>query len=248
MEASKSDHIFLLLLTVNALRNMGINHIDLDVLYLPYARQDRVCASGEACSLVVICDLLKRLEVNTLRLWDLHNKKRSFELLQGANASHVSAADIFERYKILANFDLNNLVLCAPDQGAANRVNEITNLLNLPSPIYLDKKRDAENGKITKLDFDKSNRPIEGTDVMIVDDICDGGSTFIQAAEVLKKQGTRRLYLYVTHGIFSKGLDELLHYYEQIICHHTLNNQLSNHPNLTVLKDYLYATEPAICN
>lgn len=40
------SHVMLLALTVNALQNMGVYDIDLDVLYLPYARQDRVCSQG----------------------------------------------------------------------------------------------------------------------------------------------------------------------------------------------------------
>ena len=44
-------------------------------------------------------------------------------------------------------------------------------------------------------------------DCVIVDDICDGGRTFIEIAKVLKQKGAGKIKLYVTHGIFSKGLD-----------------------------------------
>jgi len=42
-----SDDIMLIMLVVNALKQQGITDIDLDLLYLPYARQDRVCSKGE---------------------------------------------------------------------------------------------------------------------------------------------------------------------------------------------------------
>jgi ribose-phosphate pyrophosphokinase len=44
-------------------------------------------------------------------------------------------------------------------------------------------------------------------DFLIVDDICDGGRTFIELAKVLRPWTTGKIYLYVTHGIFSNGLD-----------------------------------------
>lgn len=46
--------------------------------------------------------------------------------------------------------------------------------------------------------------------VMILDDICDGGRTFIEAVKHLREAGAKRVELYVTHGIFSKGVENLL--------------------------------------
>jgi ribose-phosphate pyrophosphokinase len=45
--------------------------------------------------------------------------------------------------------------------------------------------------------------------VIIVDDICDGGRTFIELAKVLKSNKVKNITLFVTHGIFSKGVDAL---------------------------------------
>lgn len=44
---------------------------------------------------------------------------------------------------------------------------------------------------------------------LIVDDICDGGGTFIGLAEELKRKNAGKIYLAVSHGIFSKGIDKL---------------------------------------
>ncbi|HCW17254.1 MAG TPA: phosphoribosylpyrophosphate synthetase, partial [Achromobacter sp.] len=45
--------------------------------------------------------------------------------------------------------------------------------------------------------------------VLVVDDICDGGRTFLELASALRDTTRQPVYLYVTHGIFSKGLGEL---------------------------------------
>jgi len=47
---------------------------------------------------------------------------------------------------------------------------------------------------------------LEGRTAIITDDICDGGYTFIKVAEQLKAKGASKVILFVTHGIFSKGL------------------------------------------
>ena len=46
---------------------------------------------------------------------------------------------------------------------------------------------------------------VTGKSVLIADDICDGGRTFIELAKVLKERGAAHIHLHVTHGIFSKG-------------------------------------------
>lgn len=236
-----ASELTLLLLTVSALKHMGINDIDLDILYLPYARQDRVCSIGEAHSLEVICNVLTNLDVKVIRLWDVHNEEKTLELLNSHNVIHISASDIFDRYKILDDFDLSNLILCAPDDGAFERVSDVANQHTQTTPVVMAKVRDPETGKITGMKWGQYNRTVEGWNVLIIDDICDGGATFLQAAQILKEQGAVNLYLYVTHGIFSKGLDLLQQYFKHIYCHHVLHDdKFKSTDRLTILKEFPY--------
>jgi ribose-phosphate pyrophosphokinase len=52
---------------------------------------------------------------------------------------------------------------------------------------------------------------------VIIDDICDGGRTFVELAKAIKDgRPTAKIYLVVTHGIFSAGYDQLGEYFEKI--------------------------------
>jgi ribose-phosphate pyrophosphokinase len=240
--------IMLLMLTVNALQEAGIHDIDLDILYLPYARQDRVCVPGESFSLKVMCQMLNMLDVSTIRLWDVHNNEVSARLLNSAYVWHWEAFDIFARYNILNAHDLSNLVLCAPDKGAIDRVKKIVDHFDLQDSVTLQKHRDPNTGHISEIYFSELTRSVAGYDVMIVDDICDGGATFLMAAETLKSYGAKNLYLYVTHGIFSKGLNELSKHFEHIYCHHVLDEVGFKDDNrLTILRRFLNVSQPAVC-
>ena len=46
-----------------------------------------------------------------------------------------------------------------------------------------------------------------GKKVLIVDDICDRGGTFIGLTKILKQMGCSSVGLYTTHGIYSGGVD-----------------------------------------
>ena len=74
------------------------------------------------------------------------------------------------------------------------------------------------------------------TDFIIIDDICDGGATFINIAVKIKEYFDNqdyngyqpKIYLIVTHGIFSKGVSELSNYFDGIYCTNSYKNFVDN--------------------
>jgi len=238
-----ASDITFLSLVINALKNMGICDIDLDILYLPYARQDRVCSPGQANSLEVICRLLDSMELTTIRIWDVHNMPKTMNLFTETHVCFISAKDIFARFKILDEFDNNETILCAPDNGACWRVSDIAEHFDFYTPIMMSKGRHPETGFIEGMKWNPQNRSVEGWSVLIIDDICDGGATFNAAAQIIREQGATNLYLYITHGIFSKGLDLLQENFKHIICHHVLHDDhYQSTDRLTILREFKHVS------
>jgi len=205
-----SNDLMDLLLTVNALRHQHGDDfkINLELPYLPYARQDRVCAPGQAFSLEVMADLLKSLKLASLRVWDCHSSVG----IDLTGATNVEPADIIEKSEKLLKIMQNpNSVLICPDKGAVPRCTKIKEQLNLKEMVLCEKNRDPVTGKINRTDVIVSD--LTGKTAVITDDICDGGFTFVKIAEQLKEKNADKIILFVTHGIFSKGLtvfDDLL--------------------------------------
>ncbi len=199
-----TDDIFDLLLARNALNEaFGSVPMNIEIPYLPYARQDRVCAPGQAFSLEVLAEILGPINApNRLAVWDCHSSVG----LNLTGATNVSASNI-----VLAHPNLSALirggdtVLVCPDKGARARCENMAKALgNLPL-IYCEKVRDPVSGKILRTEVSADS--LAGKTAVITDDICDGGMTFIKIAEQLKAKGAKRVVLFVTHGIFAKGLD-----------------------------------------
>jgi ribose-phosphate pyrophosphokinase len=192
-----------LLLVVNALRyQFGDNvNINLTLPYLPYARQDRVCATGQAFSLEVFSGLLKSLRLNNITVWDCHSQVG----LDLTGAINVSPENIIKASESLVKIlTAPDSVLVCPDQGAQARCTAIKNTLAVQEMVQCFKKRDPATGKILNTEVEADT--LEGKTAIITDDICDGGFTFIKIAEQLKEKGAKKVILFVTHGIFSKGL------------------------------------------
>ena len=97
----------------------------------------------------------------------------------------------------------------SPDAGAEKKVRKILKAIDYKGRPALCSKYRVEGGKIE--DVEISVRDFEGQDVFIFDDICEGGATYIGLAEEIQKRNAGKIYLVVSHGIFSAGFDRLKH-------------------------------------
>ncbi|MGI4810911.1 MAG: ribose-phosphate diphosphokinase [Janthinobacterium lividum] len=194
----------LLLLTDAARRHYADPAIDLICPYLPYARQDRVAYPGEALSAAVVCKLLNAQGYQSVEIWDAHSDV-SLALLD--RVRHRPASDL------AGPIVTANDVVVAPDLGAVKRATACAKLAGVPV-VQAEKTRSTDTGAITGSAVHSG--PIGGRNFLIVDDICDGGRTFIELAKVLRPLTEGRVKLYVTHGIFSAGFDALCAGIDQI--------------------------------
>ncbi len=213
-----SEAILQLLLAVDAIRRVNPNTvINLTIPYFPYGRQDRVCNPGEALSLSVMANLINSLQCNQVTIYDPHSEVTPAQLNR---CVVITLAQIITSTALAGKIAQNNLALVSPDAGAEKKIDQLIQYLESPVEVfYARKTRDLLTGAITSTNIQGN---VSGKDLLILDDICDGGQTFIELAKVLKTLGARNLYLYVTHGIFSKGLDVLKPYFEQVYCYHTM--------------------------
>lgn len=203
---SYSDVIELLMLS-NALDLNNIKKDTLTINYLITSRYDRVMKSGDSFDLKVISDLINSCSFKDVQILDAHSNV-STDLI--FNSVSFECLDLYKSYT-----PTKNTYLICPDKGAISRAQSILKYIDkLQGIVYCNKTRD-ENGKIS-LKVGELPEDILESEIVIVDDLCDGGGTFIAIASQLPKEIKKTLI--VTHGIFSKGFDELNKYFDEIIC------------------------------
>lgn len=223
-----ANDLLTLALIVNTIRmNAKVGEMTFTCYYLLGARMDRR-VKNQPHTLKVIANILDSLNFDSIIIFDLHNRDSSA---------------LFDTKIIHANFDLNRLVdrlpipficeaIICPDKGSAAKydVNKTVTIgeddhknntcttvtLREEIPIVsFNKKRDT-GGKISSMEMIDHSVDLVNKYVLIVDDICDGGATFIKVAEILKEKYEGVVVdLFVTHGIFSKGfpLNNINHIY-----------------------------------
>lgn len=202
--------------------------------YLPFARQDRATTDDQPFSLKVFCHMLKTLQIDTLGVSDLHSDV-FFELMNNSSftINHFSQLVCFK--KIIHNEnEINYDLIVSPDKGAIRKSYQIANYLGLPLVSAL-KNRDSSTGLLSEPSIDfKDFKPNK---ILIPDDICDGGGTFIQLADLIKsKLPSTTIDLYITHGIFSKGVEIFKGKFENIYCYNIMNKSITKYDLLNLNK------------
>mgnify|MGYP003351844242 CR=1 FL=1 len=210
-----ADQVMQLLMLTDALRRVApAARLHLNMPYVPYARQDRVANPGESLSIRVFCDLINAQHYDLVRIQDPHSDVTPALLNRVVVDSPLPALQ-----KIIA--ETGPVTLVAPDAGARKRVAALAKTLDCLF-VCAEKSRDTLSGHLSgaRIPDQLPDQPL-----LIVDDICDGGGTFLALASAIRQaqaaQTIRQpLYLYVTHGIFSKGADQLLEEYQRIFTRH----------------------------
>ena len=232
-----ANDIMYLLLAVDAIRRINPKTaITLTMPYIPYARQDRVCNKGEALSIKVMATLINGLKCDKVIIIDPHSDVTSALI---NNIIKISLSDIVVNSALATIIHKQTLTLLAPDAGAEKKVQETAKALSIiginTDVLCARKTRDPLTGKILETTLHSDCRE---KNVIILDDICDGGRTFIELAKTVKEQGGKDLYLYTTHGLFSQGFDTLKRYFKHIYCYHTMWDKKKLDPTfITIIND-----------
>ncbi|WP_298900525.1 ribose-phosphate diphosphokinase [uncultured Psychroserpens sp.] len=197
-----------LLITVDALRQIAVKNIHLFLPYMPGARQDRVMIPGESLSVKVYADLINGLNLESVTVFDPHSEVTPALL----NNCKVLSNHEFIKY-VIKDID-TEVILVSPDGGALKKIYKVSEFLGGLTVVECSKKRNVKNGKLEGFKVYKDD--LKGQPCLIVDDICDGGGTFVGLAKALKKTNAGDLYLAVSHGIFNKGTQLLNEHFTKI--------------------------------
>lgn len=199
------------------LDNLGTPQVVLHVPYFLGARSDRRFDEGTVHYLKeVICPIINSLKFAAVVVLDPHS-----DVLEACLDNMVKVDNHLIVKHALTAIDNKNdardrICLVSPDAGAYKKIFDVAKKFEINKVITATKVRDLKTGKIlhTEVPTPDMHNDIK---YVIVDDICDGGRTFTEIARAIKAvRPTAKIYLIVTHGIFSAGEEPLKEYFEHV--------------------------------
>ena len=218
------QHFVEAMFLVDAINDQGGWIENLILPYVPGARQDRVNVDGDVMyTAFSVAKMINRAGFDKVLTLDPH--------------SHITTALIHqsEPYPlegVAGKMWKGYTGIIAADKGGKERAEAFAAAMGLPI-FYGDKTRDVTDGRLTGFSVDALP---QGGHFLVVDDICDGGGTFIGLAQEIRRQGCYA-DLFVTHGIFAKGTKNLLRYYKNIYTTDSRDFQASGVMTIPIMED-----------
>lgn len=232
----------LIICATKALRRLGVKEIHLYIPYLLGARSDRQFVEGGTSYLVdVIAPIINSLEFESVTVMDVHSD------VAAACIKNLKVIDNVELVKwatreicgVVSEKGPNSqypFILISPDAGSLKKIYKVADAIDYKGDIITCSKHRDNNGKLSHTIV-----PIkyeESKDIIIIDDICDGGTTFMNISAALNDADhTGKKYLIVTHGIFSQGFKKLLQYFDGIYCTNSYSDLDSIIPFINISKN-----------
>ena len=205
-----SDDLMLLCLVIETLNFKNIfPRVAID--YMAYQQADRRFGNNECFSLKVIANILNSFKTDSFAIFDPHSD---------VSPALLNNCEAYDNSKFITNalsqweaqyqgIHRNELIILAPDAGAYKKIFALCEKIGFKGQIECcAKSRNHQTGEKTIIvpKFDETK------EVLIIDDICLAGGTFLGIANQIKN----KCYLAVSHGIFNNGVDHLLKRFETI--------------------------------
>lgn len=202
----------------------------LELPYLPYARQDRRCNPGEAAGAKVFAAQINALGCKSVVITDPHSE---------VIAQLINGAQVSDQCEVFGHLNFADYIIVAPDLGALKKAESFAKYVGARGMVAFHKSRNMQTGEILRHDLLNPQGLILGAGddkFLVLDDLCDGGRTFIGVAERLREYNPERLELAVTHGIFSYGQEVVTDVYDKVYTTNSFITELTNSNKLKVIK------------
>jgi ribose-phosphate pyrophosphokinase len=173
-------------------------------------RSDRRFNKNESFDLKIIAKFINNMSFDKVQVLHPHSPI-SLALID--NAENISHFPFVEK----TYHSIGTPVLISPDAGAYKATHDIAERLNSD---LIPSNKIRVNG-VPEISIQGN---VKDKECLIVDDLADGGRTFKYLAEELKRQGASKVFLYVTHGQFNYGFDELKECIDHVYCTNSYKN------------------------
>ena len=194
--------------------------IELTLPYIPHARQDRE-VSGRLFTLKSFAKLINSMGFDRVNVFDPHSD---------VSCALIDRIDVcLDAFMVSRNETNGNVIpVMYPDAGAAKKYS-----VRGENAIIGNKIRNEE-GRI--VNYELLNF-VEGTKKVIIrDDICSYGGTFVAAAKELRKRGVEEIILVVTHCENNILKGEVFDYVDKVF---TTDSILTiQHPKIQIARSF----------
>jgi len=207
---STADNVSLIetLLTISTMRRASAKSITAVVPFFGYQRQDRKMRR-EPIAAADVAKMFETMGVDKVICMDLHNDSLRGFFDVSIGVDHLQPGPIAASYMtevLLEEGGPDDLCVVSPHEGQVERGNQfrkriakLSGVENVPI-AFVSKQKPHGSDTVEEATIVGD---VSGKRCIVVDDILDTGGTMLKTIQLLKEGGAKKIYAYVTHGVFS---------------------------------------------
>lgn len=203
--------------TLNQIKDIyDHNHkkVGLHIPCLLDAQADKRFNPDESSGLKLVCEFINSMKFTYVKVCHPHNPEVVEALLD--NSIIIDNSNFI--VKVLEDLNLTNgeLTLMSTDAGGFKPLMKLADKLQWSGEVYgASKSRKYEDGK-SKLIQEIDRQDFGGKDILIIDDICVYGGTFVGLANMLRERNCGKLYLAVSHMTVESPNKDLFKLFDKV--------------------------------
>ncbi|MBN2874099.1 MAG: ribose-phosphate diphosphokinase [Spirochaetales bacterium] len=241
---SVNDHIFNLLVTVDAAIQAGAERITLVMPAYPYSRQHKK-KGREGLTAARLSQIFENYGISRIITLDIHSREieNAFNKLRLENL-HASY-QVIEKLAGIIDVGDESLVVLSPDTGAVDRNKFYASTLQKPLALlykerdYSKVTKDANDSNITEM---KLLGDVHGKIVFMADDMLGTGGTLLKGMRYLKDEGAIKVICAVSLPLFSAtAIDDFDEAYKQGLFYRIIGTNAVHHNELLTKEWYIEA-------
>lgn len=217
---TSAEELFILMQVIDILERQEVVY-SLEIFYLMGMRMDRVMDFSRPFTLKIVGDILHNCKANKIVFTEIHSNRiyklypQDYRFRDPSKINYFSL--LVNRIDEEEALNTETFQIVFPDEGAYERYGNMINThsFNKHSAIKCKKVRDLETGKIQSIEV-LNPQLLDGRPLLIIDDLCDAGGTFIGVAEALRKHTDVLMDIFVIHMVNPKGIENLSKTYRRV--------------------------------
>ncbi len=197
-----NDLIMETLFFVDTFRRSSASSITVVLPFFPYTKGDKKDEPRVSIRAKVVSEIIEAAGADRVVTIDLQPPQ-----IQGffhIPVDNLYAMPVFIDY--LSQFPMKDLIIVAPDFGAAKMANNFSR--QLKAPVALGSKYRMEN--TDQVQYHELIGDVADKNILVVDDMIITGGTIFAISKLLKESGAREIYVCATHALVNEKLIENL--------------------------------------
>ena len=186
--------------------------VNLTIPCLLDAQADKRFNPDESSGLKLVCEFINSMKFKSVSVYHPHNPEVVEALLD--NVKIIDNSLFID--EVLYKIDHTNTILFSTDAGGFKPLMKLADKIQWDREVYgASKSRKFEDGK-SALVQEIDRQDFNGKDILIIDDLCVYGGTFIGLANMLRERNCGKLFLAVSHLTVVNPNPELFRLFDKI--------------------------------